>query len=206
MCRWLLPVSLSVLVVVAACSGDNSEYQDSEFQAQRQEMADALYRGMADDDVGDFDIAGESRCIAQGVVSAFSDSRFAELKLDTAEATASIEEVFDDVELTGGEKDEILEVLSSCVDWEAFTIAGLSEGLAEEGIPEENARCLVDSVSEESIDAAADAMLNWASADILGEEGSSEENLVDDTIFSIGEEMLGELPRCMRLGESEDSG
>ena len=184
----------SLLVVAVACSGHSSEYQ-----AQRQEMVDALHRGIADEDLGGLDFADESRCIAEGVVSAFSDSRFAELGLDAA-APTSLDEVLDIVELTDGEKDEILEVLSSCVDWEAFVVAALTEGVLEEGIPEESAQCLVESVSEESIDVIADAVFDGMSAEILGEEGSSEDNILAEVMSSASEEMRGEIPRCMRLG------
>ena len=196
MSRCLLSVSLSLLLVVAACSGDNSDYQ-----AQRQEMVDAFYRDMADEEFAGLDLADESRCLAEGVVSAFSDSRFVELGLDTAATAASFDEVLDGIELTAGEEDEISKVISSCVDWEAFIVAGLLAGFVEEGISEESTRCIIESISEESIDAAADAMPNYVSAQLAGEEGSSEEDLVDAAMISIEEEMLGEMPRCLTPGE-----
>ena len=197
MCRFFFAASLSLLVVVTACSEDNSEYQ-----AQRQELVDAIYADMADEGVvvGGLDLTDESRCLAEGVVSAFSDSRFVELGLDTAAATVSIEEVFDDVELTAGEEDEIVEVVSSCVDWGAFTVAGFTEGLVEEGMTEEAARCVVESISEESIDAFADAMINWMSTEISGQDESSAENSLVAASLSIGAEIERAMPLCIRLG------
>ena len=197
MSRCLLSVSLSLLVVVAACSGDNSE-----LQTQRQEMADALFRDMAADEFAGLDVADESRCLAEGVVSAFSDSRFIELGLDTAATTASFDEVLDGIELTAEEDDEISKVISSCVDWEAFIVAGLSAGFVEEGISEESAQCIIESISEESIDAAVDAMPNYLSAQLTGEEGSSEE----DFMTSISEELLGAMLGCLTPGELENLG
>ncbi|MDE0666651.1 MAG: hypothetical protein OXH67_13735 [Acidimicrobiaceae bacterium] len=199
--RPLLYVSLSLLVVMAVgCS------EDSEYQVQRQAMVDALHRDIADEDLGGLDFAEESRCIAEGVVSAFNDSRFVELGLDTAAASASLDDVLDNTELTAGERSEILEVMSSCVEWEAFAIAALTEGVIEEGVPEESAQCLVDGVSEESIGAFVDAILAAISADILREQSSSEDDLLAEVGFSISAEMVGAMPRCMRLGEPEDSG
>lgn len=195
--RFFLVVTLSLLVVVTACSEDNSEYQ-----AQRQELVDAIYADMADEGVVvvGLDLTDESRCLAEGVVSAFSDARFVELGLDTAAATVSIEEVFDDVELTAGEEDEIVEVVSSCVDWGAFAVAGFTEGLVEEGMTEEAARCVVESISEESIDAFADAMINWMSTEISGQDESSAENSLVVASLSIGAEIERAMPLCIRLG------
>ena len=194
--RFLLAVSLFLLVVVTACSEDNSEYQ-----AQRQEMVDALYQDMVDDDLDGFDLTDESRCVAEGVVNAFSDSRMVELGLDnTATAASFDDEVLESIELTPGEADEIVEVISSCVDWEAFVVAGFSTGLIEEGISENSAQCIIESISEESIDAFVDAMINGMSADIKGEAESSEDTSLA-VLVSIGAEIEEAKPRCTRLGE-----
>ncbi len=195
-------MSLFILVVVTACSEDSSEYQ-----AQRQEMVDALYQDMVDDDLDGFDLTDESRCVAEGVVNAFSDSRMVALGLDaTATAASFDDELFDGIELTTGEADEIVEVMSSCVDWEALVVAGFSAGLIEEGISENSAQCIIESISEESVDAVVDALINGISADIMGEAGSSEDTSLFAALFaalvSIESEIEGEKPRCTRLGES----
>ena len=194
-----------VCLLAAACSSD-----DEELSPLQQVLADSIHSEIASDMATDEEFAGliaddDLRCFANGAAGVFSDARLVEIGLDAESAVISPDDVFDEVEITDDEASEMVEFMRSCIDWEAFLLAGIAQVMVEEGMSEEGAQCLVDNLSEESIDGVVDSLVDSMSLFIVGGEDTDPfgSSFDDAALFPLMAEIFEGMGRCLTPEDME---
>ena len=211
--KLVLPL-IPVLLIAAACSQDKvqtsapSESEapevtatadstaplsaEEEAAAPREDLADALYLMLLDDEWPEAIDQTHLGCLAEGVVGVFSDSRLAELGMDAASVTDAYDDrgpygLGDVFEISDQEASEVVDQALECVDWRAFVAAVM----AEEGGWPDQADCIAGRISDEGLRSLVSNSLVFESQDDFGQFEA---------------EIQQALPACIGSGVGGDGG
>jgi hypothetical protein len=175
--RRLVVLGVSVVLLAAACGGDDSSSGD--LSSNDQEIADAIFdQMMADTDPDDPFGETEARCFSDGVVRDIGAGDLAELGMTAEAIRAGTEPV--DVDLTDEQVDAMADVMLECVDFRSVFI----DQFAEEGISDESAECLADGFDDDFLRALAKAEFSGDGADPTSDPAQAEKffNLITDCL------------------------
>ena len=170
--RRLVVLGMAVVLLAAACGGDDLSGDD-------QEIADAIFdQMMADAEPGDPFGETEARCFADGVVSGIGADDLADIGM-TAEAIRAGTEPAD-VDMTDEQVDVMTDLMVECIDFRSVLV----DQFAEEGISDEAAECLTDGIDDDLIKAFARAEVSGDGADPTEDPAQAEK------LFSVITECL----------------
>ena len=185
--KMVLPLAL-VCLVAAACSSDSDDSAPpaaaTEAASQPPEatevppslstnlhdLADAMLTVIFDPYESPI-VSTEDQisCLAVGLAGVFSDDRLVYLGLNGPSVNAVYQArgafaLGDVYEITDKESSELVDSALECLDWRAV----LAEGIAAEGVPSEQARCIASEISNDGIRASAMSALIAESEHDLG--------------------------------------
>ncbi len=170
--RRLVVVSVTVVLLAAACGGDDLSGGD-------QAISDAIFdQMMADTDPDNPFGETESRCFADGVVRDIGVADLAELGMTAESIEAGTEPA--DVDLSDEQVDIMTDLMLDCVDFRSAFI----DEFTKEGVSDESAECLADGFDDDFIRALAKAELSGEDADPTEDPAQAEKffNLVTDCL------------------------
>jgi hypothetical protein len=160
--RRLVVLGMAVILLAAACGGDDLSGGD-------QEIADAIFdQMMADAEPGDPFGETEARCFSDGVVRDIGAADLAEIGM-TAEAIRAGTEPTD-VDMTDEQVDIMTDLMVECIDFRSVLI----DQFAEEGVSGEAVECLSDGIDDDLIKAFARAEVSGDGADPTGDPAQAE--------------------------------
>lgn len=136
----------------------------------QQEIAGAIFTAMLEDAERPATVTPDQiRCLGDGVAGIFSDDRIAQLGLNGAQLTAAYVDrssfaLGDDYDITDNEATQVVDKALECMDWRTVTV----EAIASEGVPADQASCIVSEISDEGIRASVTSVLIAESGDDFG--------------------------------------
>ena len=170
--RRLVVIGVTVVLLVAACGGDDLSGDD-------QAISDAIFEQMVADTSPD-DPFGETeaRCFSDGVVRDIGSADLAELGMTAESIRAGTEPA--DVDLTDAQVDIMTDLMLECVDFRTVFI----DQFADEGVSDESAKCLADGFDDDFLRALAKAELSGDGSDPTEDPAQAEKffNLITDCL------------------------
>jgi hypothetical protein len=166
--------TLALMLLLAACGGDDAAKLSGEEQA----LADAMATNFAADP--SLGITPEQgTCVGNGAVTAIGMDRLTELGITADNVGDSMDTALS--QLTEAEKGQIVDVLTGCIDFGATLVAQMKAG----GLSDTQATCIGNGLSDDMIRAMA----------LGGMSGAANYNPMTDP--AISEAFVALLTQCM---------